>query len=437
MSEVVARSRRVLVQRAAAAIVALTMLVVGGPALPAHAATGDVGFQGPSYAGTYKAATSDKPESKLWYAHSSWWAVMWDTVSGDWHIFRLSRSANKWVDTGVLVDKRYNTLADVAYDATAGKLYVGSHVVTMGIAVAGNPARLMRYSYVNGTWKADVGFPTQIMDYSGESMAIDNDTAGNVWATWTQVAPGRTNGAVYIARGAKGGESWGKPFLVPSADAGGNLPRPDDISTVVSFGKKIGVLWGNQTTSAFYWSVHSDGASDATWTKGVAFKSKAIADDHINIKSLQSDAAGRVYVILKTDFNDVSTDKALPQVILGTYRTGGKWTQTTVWTIGNCVTRPLVVLNTSTQRLYAVATAPESGCRYSGQHGVIFKKTASLESPVFAPGRGTIIMKDSDSAELSNVTGSKQPVTSTSGLVLLATNSSTKRYWFSDSKAAS
>ncbi len=419
---------------------ALTLLLVG-PTLradaDADAAADDVGFEGPSYAGTYKAATSDKAESKLWYAHKSWWAVMWDTGSGDWHIFRLNRPTNTWVDTKVMVDKRYNTLADVDYDATTAKLYVGSHVVTMGIAQRGNPARLMRYTYSNGTWKLDTGFPAQIMDYSGESMAIDSDTVGNVWATWTQVAPGRTNGAVYVARGAKGGASWGKPFLVPAAEPGANLPRPDDISTVVSFGKKIGVLWGNQTTSAFYWSVHSDGASDKSWSKGVAFKSKAIADDHLNIKSLQSDASGRVYLIAKTDFNDVSTDKTLPQVILGIYRPGHKWTKTTVWTIGDCVTRPLVLLNTSVHRVYAMATAPESGCRYSGQHGVIVKKTASWASPVFSSGRGTIIMKDADSPELSNVTASKQAISTASGLVLLATNPSTKHYWFSDSRAAS
>lgn len=433
-------SRRGFVERAAAALTALSLLLVGLAAAPAQAATGDVGFQGPSYSGTYKAATTDKPESKLWYSHGQWWAVMWDTGSGDWHIFRLDRLTDKWVDTDVLVDKRYNTLADVLYVPAAGtttaKLYVASHIVTMGIAVKGNPARLMRYSYVAGTWKLDAGFPTQIMDYSGESMAIDIDSLGNLWATWTQVATGRTNGAVYVARGAKQGTSWGTPFLVPSADKDGNLPRPDDISSVVSFGKKIGVLWGNQVTSAYYWSVHTDGAADATWSKTVAFKDPGIADDHLNIKALRSDAAGRVYAILKTDYNDFSKVQTLPQVILGTYR-GGKWTQTTVWTIADCTTRPLVMINTSTQRLYAMATAPETGCKYSGQQGVIFQKSAPLDNPTFAKGRGTIIMKDADSPYLSDVSGSKGSVNATSGMVLLASNPSNRHYWWSDSLAGS
>src|SRR3954453_1448191 len=390
LSRLVRASGGAAVQRATAVIAVLTMVLMGLAGAPAEAATGDRGFEGPSFSGTARPASADKPESKLWYAHGRWWAVMWDTNSADWHIFRLVRSAHRWVDTGVLVDKRRGTLADVLYQPGVGKLFVASHVVTKGIALPGNDARLMRYSYVRGTWKLDAGFPTKITSYSSESMTIDKDSVGNLWASWTQVAAGRTNGAVYVARGSKGGAAWGKPFLVPAADRGGNRPRPDDISTVVSFGNRIGVLWSNQTTSAFYWSVHRDGASNATWSRGVALKSPAIADDHINIKSLQSDGTGRVYAVLRTNLNDVSTKKSLPQVILASYSPGAGWRSRTVWKIGDCVTRPIVVLNKSTQRVYVMATAPGTGCKYAGERGVIVQKSASLANPSFPSGRGKI-----------------------------------------------
>lgn len=429
--------RHVVAQGSTAAVVVLTLLLMGIPVAPARGALQDVGFEGPSYLGTARPASAEKPQSKLWYGHGSWWAVMWARASADWRIFRLNRARNEWLNTGVLVDRRRTTLADALFDARTGKLYIASHVASKGVSFSGNPALLMRYSYVRGTWMVDPGFPSRIMSYSSESMTIDKDSVGNVWATWTQVAPGRTNGAVYVARGARGGALWGRPFLVPSADVGGNLPRPDDISTVVSFDRKIGVMWSNQAKSAFYWSVHSDGASDSTWTKGTAFRRPEIADDHINLKSLLSDKAGRVYAVFKTDYNESSQDKRRPQVILGTYPVGGGWTGRTVWTIGDCVTRPLVMVDRSTRRLYAMATAPQTGCRYSGQRGVIFQKTASLANPTFSSGRGKIIMKDADSLDLSNVTGSKHSVDDRSGLVLLATNSSTKRYWHSDSKAGS
>jgi len=263
------------------------MMLIGVSTAPARAAAGDIGFEGPSYLGTSKAASGEKSESKLWYAHGIWWAVMWDAISADWHIFRLNRTTNRWIDTGVLVDARNGATSDVLLGRSTGKLYIASHVVTSGIAVPGNAARLMRYSYVGGTWKVDSGFPTQIMNYSSETLTIDEDSVGNVWATWTQAAADDT-GAVFVARGSRRGASWGRPFLVPSVGSEANRPRPDDISSIVSFNHKIGVLWSNQRTSAFYWSVHSDGAADAAWTARTAIRKYKTADDHINMKSLQS-----------------------------------------------------------------------------------------------------------------------------------------------------
>ena len=119
-------------RRGAAALVAclaalLTLQVVQAPA--AAAATPSM-YQGPAFPNvTGTAPTEDKPQSKLWYAHGSWWADMFDTTSGDWHIFRLDRGTQQWIDTGVPIDDRPDTLADVLWDGT--HLYVASHVVTV------------------------------------------------------------------------------------------------------------------------------------------------------------------------------------------------------------------------------------------------------------------------------------------------------------------
>src|SRR3954469_5120197 len=82
----------------------------------ASATAGNVGYQDQAYTGATYEPTSDKPQSKLWYAQGAWWADMFDTVSGTWHIFRLERSSQTWVDTGVQIDGRVNTLADVLWD---------------------------------------------------------------------------------------------------------------------------------------------------------------------------------------------------------------------------------------------------------------------------------------------------------------------------------
>ena len=62
-------------------------------------------------------------------------------------------------------------------------------------------------------------------------------------------------------------------------------------------------------------------------------------------------------------------------------------------------------------------------------------KSASMNDPVFAPGVGTPIIRDADSQNLNDVTLSKQSVTSTSGLVVLASNAATRRYWHADTRA--
>src|SRR5688500_8452600 len=157
-------------------ITGLVALVMGAGGVvgagTAAAATGDVGFQDQSYKGAVNVPTSDKPQSKLWFAHGSWWADMFDTTSQTWHIFRLDRTTQDWKDTGVQIDDRVNSLADVLWDGT--RLYVASHAVTVSsntgtASVAGAPARLYRYSYSPATgYQLDQGFPVAINNNSSE-----------------------------------------------------------------------------------------------------------------------------------------------------------------------------------------------------------------------------------------------------------------------------
>jgi hypothetical protein len=59
-------------------------------------------------------------------------------------------------------------------------------------------------------------------------------------------------------------------------------------------------------------------------------------------------------------------------------------------------------------------------------------KSAPMDSPSFAAGRGTPIIRDAANANMNNPTTTKQSVTGASGLVVLAANPSTARYWHAD-----
>ncbi|MDN4643039.1 PKD domain-containing protein [Arthrobacter sp. PsM3] len=425
-------------------IVVMALVAAGGllGISGSASAASDYGYPSVSYTGVSNPPTSDKPQSKLWFNGGSWWADMWTTGTG-WQIYRLDVPTKTWVSTGVTNDTRASTLADTLWDGT--HLYIASHVVTVSTdtspkaSVPGQPANLYRYSYSGGTFTLDSGFPTTITNNSSESMTIDQDSTGAIWATWTQVAGNSTSGftsTVYVNGSAPGGTSWSSPFVIPVSNPN---PAPDDISAVVAYGSnKIGVMWSDQLTGSVRWATRTDGTSPtatSSWKVQDAVKGNKLADDHLNLKSLQSDSSGRVFAAIKTGLNDTSTNQSLAQLLLVVFKPGtGAFSQSTIATIGDCVSRPQIVLDTQNNMVHAFHTAPGtgvSGCAYSGIPGAIYEKTASMDNPVFASGRGTPVIQDGSSDNMNDVTTTKQSVNSTTGLVVLASNNATKRYWFS------
>jgi PKD repeat protein len=390
--------------------------------------SGAVGYQGGSTSGAGTAATGEKPESKLWWNDGSWWASMFDATSQTHHIFRLNRSTQTWADTGALIDNRPKSRSDVLWDGS--HLYVASHVFasSSGTAASGNPARLYRFSYdaTAKTYSLDAGFPVQINNYSTETLTIDKDSAGVLWATWTQ------GSKVYVNSTTGGDAVWGTPFVVPVTGATGL--NADDISAVAGFrGTSIGVMWSNQVNSAVYFAVHADGAARTAWTVRSAVLSPGIADDHINVKELQGDASGRVFAVIKTSLNDTSSPPSAPQIlVLARDPATGNWSNSVFGQISDCHTRPVLMLDSEHQMVHVFATAPDSGCAFSGAPGTIFQKSSAMANLSFPPGRGTLVMRDTASSNLNNVTSSKQSVTGATGLVLLASNDVTKRYWHAD-----
>ena len=421
------------------ALIAAASLVGAPPA----SADPVYGTQSIAYSGVANPPTSDKPQSKLWWNDGSWWADMWTSGSG-WSIYRLDRPTATWVNTGVVNDSRGSTLADTMWDGS--HLYIASHVVTVSTdanpkpSASGQPAYLYRYSYSGGKYTLDAGFPTVITDNSSESMTIDEDSTGAIWATWTQVAGNSTSGftnTVYVNNSAAGGTSWASPFVLPVSNP---HPAPDDISAVVSYGKnKIGVMWSDQLTGSVWWASRTDGTSptaSSSWNFQPAIQGKGQADDHMNLKSLQSDTTGRVFAAVKTSLNDVSSDPTLPQLLLLVFKPGtGAFTQSKISSVGDCVSRPQIVLDTQNNLVHAFQTAPAtsvSGCAYSGVAGSIYEKTASMDNPSFGSGRGTPVIQSASSSNMNDVTTAKQGVDSSTGIVVMASDNVAKRYWYSD-----
>jgi PKD repeat protein len=397
-------------------VLAAAVAAFGVSAAPAVA---DVGYAGQSYTGTGTPTGLKRSESVLWWNDGSWWGHLWERGSGQFHIFRLDQATQSWVDTGVPVETRPDTHADVLWDGT--KLYVASHefVAEDQPAVAGSPSYLFRFSYdpVARTYLLDPGFPAVINNMKTETLVIDKDSTGKLWATWPQ------DNQIYVNRTLDEDLSWGTPFPLPVA---GNPVTVDDNSALVAFGNRIGVMWSNQTSAnfGFWFATHEDGRPDTEWEPSSrALQGPGVADDHVN---LHTDRDGRVYAAVKT--NHLSATAPLFALLVRDPATGA-WSSHTVATVADCPTRPMVVIDEENRVVHAYATYPGPPTFECSTAGAIHEKTAPLDGLSFPPGAGTPVIEDSDSPRVNNVSASKQNVSSATGIALLAVNTTTRTYW--------
>ena len=254
-------------------------------------------------------------------------------------------------------------------------------------------------------------------------LVIDKDSTGKLWATWQQ------NNTIYVNRTLNGDDhTWGTPFALPAM---GTSVTVDDNSAVIAFGgDRIGVMWSNQATSndAMYFATHVDGQPDASWEAArTAIQGPSTTDDHISLKSLQADGSGRVYAAIKTSF----TMSAQPLIMLLVRdRSTGNWTSYPIARVSDCPNRPMVLIDEEHRVLHSFFSAPGPpayACNSSG--GAIHEKTSSLDAIAFPVGAGTPVLVDADSPYVHNVSSTKQNVTSRTGIVVLARNSHTSRYW--------
>jgi uncharacterized repeat protein (TIGR02059 family) len=380
-------------------------LALAVPAV-ASADPGDIGFEGP--AGPGGAPTGSKPESKLWFNDGRWWASMYDLGTSDFYIWVLDQSTDTWSRTNTRLDDRNSTRADILWDGT--KLYVASHNFSENDGTG--QARLYRYSYntSSDTYSLDSGFPAAINAVISEALVIAKDSTGQLWATW------EAGGSIWLNRTTGSDSAWGSPFVLPGAQS----VNTDDISSIIAFGgNKVGVFWSDQSASpdADFFAVHNDANGDTTWTIETAYSGTNVADDHINLKT---DSSGRVYSLVKT-----SLTGANPLIVLLVRGAGGGWTNHTVSLGSLDETRGILAIDEASGLLRVYVTS-------AGNGGTINERVSPMGSISFAGGEGTVVLKDASDLKMNNATGTKQNITAASGLIVVAYNDLTRRYWHAD-----
>lgn len=361
-----------------------------------------------AYASTVTRPSEDKPQSKLWYHDGSWWALMVVAGGTEVHIHELNASTHAWRDTGAVVDTRLNSTGDALWSSRDNKLYVASRADASDLQVT-------RFTYGTGrTWTRDAGFPVGLPTGGSESASIDQDSLGRYWVTYTRQSQ------VWLAHSNTDG-SWTtgiKPNVPDTTIAA------DDLSALIAFGTSIGVMWSDQQSGAFRFAIHNDADPDTVWRVEDATAGLNSVDDHINLKQLVGDPDGRIFAAVKTSANDAPGAAPTDPLVGVLSRTGpsngtGSWKFATAGTVADDHTRPIIMIDSTNKELYFLATSPGNG-------GDIVYKKSPLANVSFPTGRGAPFV---DAAPVvNNASGSKDPVTAQSRLVILAVAEGQKRY---------
>jgi hypothetical protein len=426
-------ARRSVASVLAGALVAglLTAVSFAAAAPAAQAAPGDVGTPGASIAGfPNPIPTAPKPESKVWFAFGSWWASLASMTTGGYTIGRLDRAAGQWVDTGVALDPRGATSADVLWNGT--HLFVASHAVATSSSATSTaePARLFRYSWDGSTWTPDPGFPVTIAPNSAETMTIAQDGTGRLWATFARYKRPylvSTTGSADAASVAFGTQYVPSLTNLTSADSKtATTGSSDDITTITSANGVTTLVWSNQATGQVWAAHRSD--SGASWSGAPIVTGTLMADDHLSARAIPGDPAGRVVVAFKTGLNDAASPApGDPLLMAGVYTpASGTWQTATIATVAESGTRP--VLSVDSDGIDVFYTGPSTPGTVAFE-GTIYSKRSSLSSLAF-PATGTVVLRDIANDTMNNATTSKQMPTAESGTLVLGAIESPSRYWF-------
>ncbi len=282
-----------------------------------------VNFSGSSHIST---PTADKPQSKLWYMDSSWWAVLPDSSGPTlWQ-----RTNSGWKEHNKVSNrlKGIPGRADVWYEnRTATAVSVSdTSLSTSSLCIFRIKSRDSSDVNLQAKVLARLNLP-QKKNPDIETATITKDAEGEWW-----VAADVGGKSIYVWA-SKDAVHWSSAMLV-----GRNI-NPDDISCITALKNSVIVIWSNQNDQAVYSREHINGQPVDSWsiihTVGTGGNT---ADDHINT-ALSAD--GTLLFATKNSVDETN----LPQLVLRVRKPGEKWNNYPylVRRPGEVPSRPIVI----------------------------------------------------------------------------------------------
>lgn len=345
--------------------------------------------------------TEYETQNKLWFHDGAWWALML-TSAGALAVHELE--------------------PDHTWRAASEPL--STEPMGVGDVLAGPDEVNVMFTRAQGLTFARLGYDSSARNYvfgaprivavsseGGRTGSIDVDSTGRLWIAFG------TRNEVLVTSSADGGLTWSTPAAppVPGTDV-----ADGEVAGVVAFDDSIGVMWSDQQRSRFSFAVRSDTAPLDEWTLEVPLSGEAMADDHINLKVASGPGGDTVLASVKTSQDDlVGVSPEAPLMLVLARSPAGKWVSHVAGTIADKQNRPSLIVDEANQAVHFLSHAPASG-------GSVYIKSASLSELSFPPGRGDVLVEGP--GRIADVTTPDHIVTSTSGLVVLASSRDLKAY---------
>lgn len=343
--------------------------------------------------------TADKPQSKLWYMDSAWWALLPDSSGpGLWQ-----RTEVGW-RRRTEINKRLNGMpgrADVWYEnrkATAVGVSDSALYVYQIVRRRSSSAR-WRVSY-----SRSLAIPQK--NPKIETATIARDSKG-VW--WVAADVGEK--AMYIWS-SKDGLRWTTPVLIAEGMAA------DDICNIVALKNTVMVIWSDQNAEAVYCREHKDGDPIEQWSVVQVIEAgNSTADDHINAAK---SADGTLWVNTKNEVDSIG----LPNLVLRVRKPDGTWRNFPYGMLSkeSGPSRPVVITTPYPDVILSGYTVYDHTHKKRYADRVVFGSIDTSSADVMVRQVAVIVPDTSLQVMVNNITGPKTVFPSQGPWIILASD---------------
>lgn len=374
---------------------------VAGPAAIEGTKGGDSDFYKPN-------------QNRVFYHDGAWWAAAPDGITGEWYLWK--RQGSSWVKANLISTNLGAARPDFYIDSVTNKLYI----LIASTSSTGTKFQRWTYNPDDGTWAIDPGFPVALsgFNYQGENPSVVTRAKnGELWVFVPRA------GVLYARRSADDGQTWSPDIAVKT------LAIPLALCDAVTFSSPaavgngqnyVGVGYAEDTDALgrFGFLIHKDGDPDHLWTdetSQIIVPASTKSDDHI---ALAVSAANEVFMAVKTK---PELSKA-PGINLYKRAANGGWSSFPVFT-GSAETRPAVVIDETNNEVYVLTTllSPPRYGRY---------KKCAIGNEASLAGAEIKNFFQNASDDFYNVSVPPHRVTSCTGLIVSAENSTNAKTWY-------